>query len=239
MLASVERAITGENYSPGRWRAQPDPKITLTASINGLSKEQLNEISGKVAEDLVSGSQSKRFPEEFRQEAVQAARKVLRLLQDAKSLTINTKTHSTDIIKTIKLEGESSQKLIIEQAPRQTIYSSIKNTLFQITVKGLGGKNKYTASIKDRFTGNIIQFPVTSEDAEKIKILLDKNKIVVAENKIRFAGDKPLHFLKMPNIKERVRNTPLRSFVKILPALPNKKMAEDFLERLNNGHTPT
>lgn len=236
LLASVERAIAGDNYSPGRWRAEHDPTIKLTASVNGLNKEQLDEICEKAAEGLVIGSQSGRFPEEFRTEAIQAARNVLRLLRDAESLTINTETHGTEVIKTVHLEAGASQEQIVGQTPRRKVYSSIEGVLSRLSV---AGKDGYKAAIEDRFTGHYVSFSVTDEHLETIKHLLHRDKTVIAEGVVVFAGDTPLRFLEMTSIKERVRDTPLLSFVGALPALPDGEMAEDFLERLNNADTPT
>ncbi len=232
LLASIERVVAGENYSPGRWRAENDPAIKLTASVNGVSKEQLDEICVIAQEGLVSGSQSGRFPHEFRGEAVQAARNVLRLLRDAESLTIYTEKLGKEVITTASLEEEASLELIVGQAPRRKVYSAIEGVLKRLSVEG---KHRYTAAIKDRYTAAVVEFRFGQEHLEAIGKLFDKN--VVAEGVILFAGDFPLRFLDVPSISERARNTPLRSFVGVLPLLPDGEMAEDFLERLNDADT--
>jgi len=234
LLSSVERAVAGENYAPGRWRADHDPTIKLTASVNGLNKEQLDEIAEKATDGLVIGSRSGHFPEEFRAEAIRGAKKVLSLLRDAEALTINTETQS-EVITMVTLEGEG-QEQIFGQKPRRKVYAAIEGVLSRLWV---GGKDGYTAAIKDRFTNATVKFSVTDEHLETIKGLLHKDKVVVAEGVVIFDGDTPLRFHEMTSIKESVRNTPLLSFVGVLPALPNGETAEDFLERLNNGDSPS
>lgn len=233
LLTSIERVVVGDTYSPGRWRAEHDPVIKITASVNGVSKEQLDEICEKAAIGLVIGSQSGHFPKEFRDEAIEAARNVLRLLHDAESLTIHTDTLGEEVIKTANLEEEASPELIVGQTPRRKVYSSIEGMLRRLSVES---KHGYTAAIRDRFTAAAVEFPFAHEHLEAIKGLFDKN--VVAEGEILYAGDVPLRFIGMPSIKERPRNTPLRSFVGVLPALPDGETAEDFLERLNNASSP-
>ncbi len=234
LLAAMERTVAGDSYSPGRWRADHDPVIKLTASVNGVSKEQLDEIGLKAAEGLIIGSRSGHFPKDFGEEAIQAARNVLRLLREAESLTIYTeKLDKEEKITAVSLEEEASLEQIVGQPPRRRVYSAIEGMLRRLTVEG---KQGYTASIRDRFTAAPVWFSFSHDHLETIKGLFDKN--VVAEGVVLFAGDLPLRFLEMPDIKERTRNRPLRSFVGVLPALPDGEMAEDFLERLNNASTP-
>ncbi len=235
LLAAMERAVVGDSYSPGRWRADHDPTIKLTASVNGLSKEQLDEIGLKAAEGLVIGSRSGRFPQEFHDEAIEAARNVLRLLRDAESLTISTEKLGTEVITEATLGEEANPEQIVGRAPRRKVYSSIEGVLRRLSVEGKLG---YTATIRDRFTAAPVEFSFAHDQLEKIRGLLDKDKRVVAEGVVLFAGNTPLRFLGMPDIKERTRNRPLRSFVGVLPALPDGEMAEDFLERLNDASTP-
>jgi hypothetical protein len=232
LLAAMERAVVGDSYSPGRWHAENDPVVKLTASVNGVSKEQLDQISLKAAEGLVSGSRSGHFPKEFGDEAIQAARNVLRLLRDAESLTIYTEKLGKEVITTATLEEEASLDLIVGQVPRRKVYSAIEGVLKRLSVEG---KHRYTAAIKDRYTAAVVEFRFGQEHLEAIGKLFDKN--VVAEGVILFAGDLPLRFLDVPSISERARNTPLRSFVGILPPLLDGEMAEDFLERLNDADT--
>ncbi len=233
LLTAIERIVVGDNHSSVRWRAEHDPVIEITASVNGVSKEQLDEIYVKAAEGLIAGSQSGRFPVEFRDEAIQAARNVLRLLQDAESLTIYTDTLGEEVIRTANLEEEASQERIVGQAPRRKAFSSIEGTLRRLSAES---KQGYTAAIRDRFTDASVEFPFTHEHLETIRGLFDTN--VVAEGEILFAGNVPLRFLATPSLQERTRNVPLRSFVGALPALPDGEMAEDFLERLNDGTPP-
>lgn len=235
LLAAMERVVVGDSYSPGRWHADHDPEIKFAASVNGASKEQLDEIGLKVAQGLIVGSQSGHFPREFGEEAIQAARNVLRLLRKAESLTIYTdKLDEEAKITEAILAGEASLEQITGQTPRRKVYSSIEGVLRRLSVEGKG----YTATIKDRFTAAPVEFSVAQDHLEKIKDLLDKDKMVVAEGIVLFDGNVPRRFLGMPDIKERKRNTPLRSFVGVLPPLPEGETAEDFLERLHDASTP-
>ena len=131
---------------------------------------------------------------------------------------------------TAHVEEEASQEQIVGKPPRRKVYSSIEGTLRRMSAES---KQGYTAAIKDRFTDASVEFPFTREHLETIRELFDKE--VVAEGEILFDGDIPLRFVGPPSIQERVRNVSLRSFVGVLPALPDGEMAEDFLERLNDG----
>lgn len=230
LLDSIMPTVVGENHSPVRWYAEHDPVIAIKASVNGVSKEQLDEIYAKTTDGLVAGSQSGRYPADFRDEAIQAARNVLRILQDAESLTIYNDPKGEEVIRTALVEEEVSHGQIIGKPPRRKVYSSIEGTLRRLSFEN---KQGYTAAIRDRFTDASVEFPFTHEHLETIRALFDKN--VVAEGEILFNGDIPLRFVGLPTIRERVRNVPLRSFVGVLPALPDGEMAEDFLERLNDG----
>ena len=234
LLAAMERVVVGDSYSPGRWHADHDPTVRLTASVNGVSKEQLDEIGLKVAEGLIIGSRSGHFPEEFGEEAIQAALNLLRLLREAESLTIYTeKLEKEETITAANLAVAASLEQIVGQPPRRKIYSAIEGTLRLLTVDG---KEGYSASIRDRFTSALVRFSFSRDHLETIRGLFDKN--VIAEGIVVFSGDLPLRFLEVPDIKERKRDTPLRSFVGVLPPLPDGEMAEDFLERLNNADSP-
>jgi len=233
LVAAVERVVVGDKHSPVRWYAESDPVIEITATANGVSKEQLDEIYVKVADGLVTGSESGDFPADFRDEAIQAARNVLRLLQDAEVLKIYTESYGEEEIRTARLEEDAAPEQIVGQSPRRRGYASVEGVLRMLSSSGKG----YTASIKDRVTDASVKFSFTHEYLEMIKGLFDKN--VVAEGMIVFTQNGvPHHFIETPTLHERARNTPLRSFLEVLPALPDGEMAEDFLERLNDGTAP-
>lgn len=230
LLAAIERAVVGSKHASVHLRAEHDPEVKITASVNGVNKEQLDEIFGLAAAGLVTGSQSGRYPAEFGADAVQAARSILGLLRHAESLTVYADSYGEEKIRSARIEEEASQGQIVGKPPRRKVYSSIEGTLRRMSAES---KQGYTAAIKDRFTDASVEFPFTREHLETIRGLFDKD--VIAEGEILFDGDSPLRFVGTPSIRGRVRNVPLRSFVGVLPALPDGEMAEDFLERLNDG----
>lgn len=234
LLTAIERAVVGKNPSAVQWRAEHDPLVEITASVNGVSKEQLDEIIVLAADGLVTGSKSGRYPAEFGTDAIQAARNILRLLQHAESLTVSADNYDAQVIDTAYIEEDASIESITGQKPRRRAYSSVEGVLRMLSSSG---KQGYTASIKDRITDASVKFTFTQEHLETIKGLFDKN--VAAEGMIAFKeSGVPHHFIGTPVIRERMRNMLLRSFVGVLPALPDGEMAEDFLERLNDGTAP-
>lgn len=234
LLTAIERAVVGNNHSPVRLRTEHDPVVEITASVNGVNKEQLDEIFGLAANGLVTGSQSGRYPTEFGADAVQAARNVLRLLRHAESLTVYTDNDGPKVITTANLDEDASQEQIVGLPPRRRVYSSIEGVLRQLTASGRPG---YTAAIRDRLSNADVRFSFGHEHLEEIKNLFDKN--VVAEGLIVFNGNAPQRFVETPTIRGRARNKPLRSFKGALPGFTDGETAEDFLERLNDGTSPT
>lgn len=227
LLTAIERAVVGEGHSSVHWHAEHDPVVEITASVNGVNKEQLDTIVHLAADGLVTGSRSGRYPEAFGADAIHAAQNILRLLQRAESLTVYADNYGEQVIRTAHFEED-----VIGQTPRRQVYSSIEGVLRMLSSQGKG----YTASIRDRVSDVSVLFSFELEHLEKIKELFDKN--VVAEGVILFKDGVPLRFVETPDVRERARNRPLRSFIGVLPALTNGETAEDFLERLHDGTTP-
>lgn len=235
LLTAIERVVVGGNHSSVHWQAEHDPVVELTASVNGVNKEQLDEIVVLAAGGLVTGSQSGRYPAEFGADAVQAARNILRLLQHTESLTVYADNYGEERITKAHFEEDASEEDVVGLPPRRQVYSSIEGVLRMLSAPSL--KHGYTASIRDQITDASVQFSFDHEHVEEVRELFDKN--VVAEGVIVFKeSGVPHRFVGMPTIRERTRNKPLRSFVGVLPALSDGEMAEDFLERLNNGTAP-
>jgi len=230
LLADIEIRVRDIGESSIQWRWGANSELAVVASVNGVSKEQLE----RIVDDAQSGFEGARqafrrharpqWPESFGPKAIKSANNILKRLDHLQSITVHAENREPLVI-----EAAEISETVMARKPlksRQRLRSSVEGRLELISHRG-----RLRASIKEYGTTTDVQCMFPDGMLEQIKHLFDRR--VIAEGLVSYRENgTPISITDVTNLSERKSGRPLEDFIGAAPDLTGGLSTDDFMSKM-------
>ena len=233
LLADIEVHVRDRSESSVQWRWGTDPELDLVASVNGVSREQLERIVNDAQSGFEGAQRAARehvevqWPGTFGRKAISSAGKILKRLENLQSITVRAENREPLTIEAAEV-GETVMGRKRLRA-RRRVHSSVEGRLELISHRG-----RLRAAIKEHRTNISVQCVFPDEMLETIRPMFDRR--VIAGGLVSYRGDgTPISITDITSLTERKTGRPLEDFIGAAPDLTGGLSTDDFMSKIR-GH---